>query len=176
VNNSLGVFAVSKHPIHPVLRIALPLLRWPIVLYPALMWIGGISSARYAAPLQKQLYVPIFAALWAVLALLPFVLIRGRIAFRIYCAAFLIVGGWLLYDSIVPFRYVAPDFAGQIEDSGGSYTMSVTREKCYYWITRFVPSSFESWLSVAFLLWPFLLGSVYHFAYIRGQRNAHYAL
>lgn len=147
-------------------------MRWPLVLYPALMWIGGISSARYAAPLQKQFYGPIFAALWAVLALLPFVLIRGHVAFRVYGAAFFIVGGWLLYDRIVPFQYVAPDFVGQIEDSGGSYSMSVTREKCYYWITRFVPSSFESWLGVAFLVWPFLLASVYHFAYVRGRRSA----
>lgn len=136
------------------------------------MAIGGIVSARYVAPLQKQFYHPFFAALWGVLALLPFVLIRSRAAFQIYCAAFFVVGGWMLYDSIVPFRYVAPGFIGQIEDSGGSYAMSVTREKCYYWITRFVPSSFEGWLSVAFLVWPFLLGSVYHYAYVRGLRNA----
>jgi hypothetical protein len=103
---------------------------------------------------------------------LPFVLIGGRAAFQIYCAAFFIVGGWMLYDSLVPFRYVAPDFFRQIEDSGGSYTMSVTHEKRYYWITRFVPSSFESWLSVASLVWPFLLGSVYRYAYVRGHRNA----
>jgi hypothetical protein len=136
------------------------------------MAIGGISSVRYVEPLQKQFYHPIFAALWAVLALLPFAVIRGRVAFRIYCTAFFIVGGWLLYDKIVPFRYVAPDFTDQIEDSGGSYAMSVTGEKCYYWITRFVPSNFESWLSIAFLIWPFLLGSVYYLAYRRGCRNA----
>lgn len=131
----------------------------------------GIGSARYVAPLQKQFYYPLFTALWAVLALLPFILIRRRAAYLMYFAAFSIIGGWLLYDIFIPFRYVAPDFQGEIQDSGGSYARSATDEKCFYWITRFVPSSFESWLLPAFFVWPLLLASCYHFAYIRGRQK-----
>lgn len=171
-NDKLSSISASKHPINPILRVAIPLLRWPFILYPALFALTGIGSARYAAPLQKQFYLPILEGLWAILALLPFIVIRRRTAYFFYCAVFCIVAGWLLYDLFVPFRYVAPDFRGQIEDAGGSYTMSVTDEKCFYWITRFVPSNIESWISPAFLIWPFLLGSCYHFAYVRGQRNA----
>ncbi len=113
-----------------------------------------------------------FVLAWSVLVLLPFVLIRRRIPFLVYCAAFFAIGGWLLYDLVVPFRYVAPDFHGTIEDPGGSYTKMGTPEHYDYWITRFVASSVESWLVVAFLVWPFLLGLVYHFLYVRVHRNA----
>lgn len=137
------------------------------------MRLAGGDFPHYAAPLQKQFYHPIFVVLWAMLALLPFILIRRRAPFLIYCAAFCIVGGWLLYDLVVPFRYVAPDFNGAIEDAGGAYTIRGSPDQGYdYWITRFVPSSVESWLELAFLIWPFLLGLVYHFLYVRGRRNA----
>jgi hypothetical protein len=163
---------VSKHPIRRVIRVAIWLLRWPLYFGPILMGLGGGVRLHYAAPLQKLFYRPIFMMLWAVLALLPFILIRRRIPYLIYCAAFCIVGGWLLYDLVVPFKYVAPDFHGEIEDSGGSYTQRGIGAHYDYWITRFVPSSFESWLDLAFLVWPVLLGSVYHFLYVRGHRNA----
>jgi len=166
-----GGLVVSKHPIHPVIRIALWLLRWPLLLGPILMGLAGGDRPHYAAPLQKQFYRPIFMMLWAVLALLPFILIRRRIPYLIYFAAFCIVGGWLLYDLVVPFRYVAPDFLGAIEDPGGSYTIRGAAEHYDYWITRFDPS--ESWLDVAFIIWPFLLGSVYYFAYARGRRDSY---
>jgi hypothetical protein len=160
-------------PIHPVVRIAIWLLRWPLIFGPIMMGLAGGDRPHYAAPLQKQFYRPIFAMLWAVLALLPFILIRRRIAFLIYCAAFCVVGGWMLYDLVVPFRYVSPDFHGEIEYPGGSYTIRGSPSMGYdYWITRFVPYSFESWWGLAFLVWPFLLGSVYHFLYARGPRNA----
>jgi hypothetical protein len=106
-------------------------------LGPILIGLGGGVHPQYAAPLQKQFYRPIFAMLWAVLALLPFILIRRRIPFLIYCAAFCLVGGWMLYDHVVPFRYVAPDFHGEIEDPGGSYTIRGSPSQGYdYWITR----------------------------------------
>jgi hypothetical protein len=89
-----------------------------------MMGLAGGDRPHYAAPLQKQFYRPIFVLLWAILALLPFILIRRRLPFLIYCVAFGIVGGWMLYDLIVPFRYVAPDFHGEIEDPGGSYRRS----------------------------------------------------
>ena len=111
--------------------------------------------------------------LWAILALLPFFLIRRRVPFVIYCVAFCVIGGWMLYDLFVPFRYVSPDYHGEISDPGGSYTIRGSTSMGYdYWITRFVPSSFESWLMLAFYVWPFILGSVYHFLYARGHRNA----
>lgn len=170
---SLGGSGVSKHPIHPVVRVAIWLLRWPLTLYPTLFALVGIDQTHYAAPLQKQFYYPVFAMLWAILSLLPFILIRRRIPYLVYCAAFCVIGGWMVYDLVVPFRYVAPNFLGEISDPGGSYTFSGSTSMGYnYWITRFVPSSFESWLFLTLLVWPFLLGSVYHFLYGRGRRNA----
>ena len=168
---SLSGLGVSKHPIHPVVRVAIWLLRWPLFLSPVLMRLAGGDGAHYAAPLQKQFYLPIFEMLWAVLALLPFILIRRRIPYLIYCAAFCVIGGWLLYDLLVPFQYVAPDFHGEIKDAGGSYMIVGWDQGYAYWATRFVPSSFESWLMLAFNIWPFLLGSVYHFLFVRGRRN-----
>ncbi len=41
-----GGVVMSKHPMNPVLGVALPLLRWPLVLHPGLTWIAGVSSAR----------------------------------------------------------------------------------------------------------------------------------
>jgi hypothetical protein len=169
----LGVLAVSKHPIHPFARIAIWLLRWPLYLGPILLGLAGGDRPEYAAPLQKQFYRPIFAILWAVLALLPFILIRRRIPFLIYCVAFCVVGGWMVYDLVVPFRYVSPEFHGVIEDPGASYATRGSKSMGYdYWITRFVPSSFVSWLMLAFYIWPFVLGSGYHFLYARGRQNA----
>jgi hypothetical protein len=170
LTSALGVLAMSKHPIHPVVRVAIWLLRWPLILSLILMGLGSGDRPHYAAPLQKQFYRPIFVMLWAVLALLPFVLIRRRIPFLIYSAAFCIIGGWLLYDLVVPFRFVAPDFHGVIEDPGGSYTIRGSSQQGYdYWITRF---DSESWSFVVLCVWPFLLGLVYHILYVRGHRNA----
>jgi hypothetical protein len=111
--------------------------------------------------------------LWAVVALLPFILIGRRKPYLVYCIAYCAIGGWMLYDLVVPFRYVSPDFHGAIDDLGGSYTIRGSASTGYdYWITRFVPSSFESWLDLTFLVWPFLLGSIYHFLFVRGRRSA----
>lgn len=170
---SLGDPGVSRHPIRPVIRVAIWLLRWPLIFGPSMMVLVAGDRPHYGPPLQKEFYRPIFVMRWAVLALLPFILIRRRIAFLIYCVAFCVVGGWMLYDLVVPFRYVSPHFHGVIEDSGGSYTIRGSTSMGYdYWITRFVPSSSESWLMLAFVVWPFFLGLVYHFLYVRGQRSA----
>jgi hypothetical protein len=169
---SLGVLAVSNHPFHPIVRVAIWLLRWPLYLGPILIGLGGGIHPHYTPPLQKVFYRPIFVLLWSILALLPFILIRRRVPYLVYSVAFCVIGGWMLYDLILPFRYVSPEFHGEIEDPGGRYTIRGSTSMGYdYWITRFIPSSFDSWLMLAFYVWPFILGSVYHFLYARGHRN-----
>ncbi len=44
----------------------------------------------------------------------------------------------------MPFRYVAPDFHGEMEDPGGSYTRRGSASHRHdYWIAGFDPASFE---------------------------------
>ena len=131
---------------------------------------GG--GAAYEAPLQKEFYKPIIGSLWFVLALLPFKLIRGRRSFLIYCFAFCVVGGWLIYDIVVPFRYVAAGFQGEIKDYGSTYSSGTSGGGYDYLITRFDPSASESWLSLSILVWPFFLGILYHLLYARGRWNS----
>ena len=156
---------------HPMLRVAIPLLRLP-TWYVALYAFNGLPDTRYVPPFQKVFYRPIFLALWGILAILPFILIRRRRAYIFYCGVFAIIAGWILFDEFFPFRYVAPDFTGEARDGGGSYNIASSGTHYSYYFTHFVPSSPESWFMPALVVWPLLLGTLYHYAYTRKHRNA----
>lgn len=158
-------FTVTKHPINPLLRVIIPLLRYPSWVA-ALFALSGVRYALYIPPLQKLFYRPVFLAMWGILALLPFILIRNRRAYLIYCSAFVIVGGWILFDTFTPFRYVAPNYHETVNE-GASYLTSYSDDHCSYYITRFNPSFIENWLLPVITIWPLLLGTLYHYAYAR---------
>ncbi|MBI5799708.1 MAG: hypothetical protein HZA92_03140 [Verrucomicrobia bacterium] len=89
----------------------------------------------YAPPLQKVFYAPIVLLVWGVLALIPFILLRSSIVFRIYCTLFFACLAFMAYDYLVPFRYVSPDFRGEILDSGGGFSSSGNHDSVAYWVS-----------------------------------------
>ena len=150
---------------------AIPLLRLP-TWYSALYAFLGLEYAKYEPPLQKLFYRPVFIFLWGVLAFVPFILIRRRWAYLTFCGAFAIIGGWLFYDEIAPFRYVAPNYSGAVPEDTFRYSTADDGYHTTFYISNFAPSSTEVQLELFFIVWPFLLGSLYHFAYVRNTRNA----
>lgn len=158
---------------HPAVRVVIWALRWPFLL-PAMLYVlaSALSyglNITYEEPLRKEFYRPIFGCLWYALALIPFRLIRSNRSFAVYCLSFCAVGGWLIYDHVAPFRYVAPGFVGEIRDDGSSCVSSITGDHCNYLITRFNPSEGGSWFVIIIIVWPFVLGVIYHFLHRRRQ-------
>src|SRR5204862_2708245 len=123
-----------------VIRIGIPLLR----LLPSYAAVYGVAALYdfgaktfivYAAPLQKVFYAPIVLFVWVALALVPFILLRSATVFYIYVTLFCGCLAFMAYDYFIPFRYVSPDFRGQIVDSGGGYSTAGNEDDIDFWVS-----------------------------------------
>jgi hypothetical protein len=165
-----------------ILRVAIPVLR----LLPAYAAVYGFAVLHdlgvkafiaYAPPLQKVFYAPIMLFVWGGLALAPFVLLRNNVAFRLYVALFLGCLGFMAYDYLVPFRYVAPGFRGAVSDAGGGFSRAGEIDRVDYWISypAFPPNEDDMWMLVVRVT-PLALAFVYRRSYrlwtARDQRPA----
>ena len=162
-----------------VVRILVPILRWPSTFWLILLGLHGAGESSLKAPLQKEFFVPLFFTAWAILALVPFVLIRRSLAYRAYAAAFLLVLGFLCCDLLVPFRYLSPDYLSPNYDGPrwgeGVKLGRIGGGKGHpndYWVTGAGLTEPGKLLFVVLLAWPLVLGTVYHRAYQRERRQA----
>ncbi len=153
-----------------LLRIAIPFLRL-LPAYSALLVLATLyefgpgAFVHYAPPLQKLFCVPIAQVLWACLALTPFVLLRSRAAFHIYVSLYLGCLAFMAYDYFVPFRYVAPNFQGEVRDGGGGFSRAGNDNSIDYWISYPTTPRGENWIASLFLVTPLILAFVYRRCY-----------
>ncbi len=161
-----------------VVRIVVPVLRWPVTFYPIILGLYSVGYAEWKAPFQKEFFVPWFSTVWAVLALVPFVFIRPPPVYRAYVVAFVLVLGFLCYDRFVPFRYLSPDYLRSDYDgprlAGGNGRIGGGKgEPNLYWVTGVGgPTDTFEFTLAALWIWPLVLASGYHWAYQRERRPA----
>jgi hypothetical protein len=113
------------------IRIGIPILR--LLSWYQAFWIIPFTEVLWAAPLQKQLVVPLAKLAWALLALVPFILLRFRRVFAVYAVGSSAVLMVLAWDYFVPFRYVAPGFSGTIP---GDNFYSYISGSVAVWVSR----------------------------------------
>ncbi len=143
-----------------LIRVLIPLLRLlPFYggLYAVMMW-------EYVAdepPLQKQFYARLVMVLWGVLALTPFIILRLRPIFHLYCILFFCCIAFLLYDTFVPFRYVAPGYQGPIRDNGVSESSASSGDHVGFWVSYPPSVDAEDLFKAAVYVAPLVLAYVY---------------
>jgi len=161
-----------------IIRIGIPLLRLlpfysAVWAFAALYDLGPKTLIVYAPPLQKVFYAPIVGFVWAALALVPFVLLRRSIVFYIYATLLFGCLTFMTCDYLVPFRYVSPDYHGEILDSGGGYSKSGNDDNIDYWISypTFPPNE-DVWPVWLVSIAPLILAFVYRRFYPLWTSNA----
>ncbi len=150
-----------------IVRIGIPVLR----LLPSLSAVYGFAALHdfgvrtfvvYAPPLQKVFYAPIVLLVWGGLALIPFILLRNSIVFRIYSTLFFACLAFMAYDYFFTFRYVSPDFRGETPDPGGGFSSSGNHDSIAYWISYPTFPPHEDDIPVALVrIAPLILAFVY---------------
>jgi hypothetical protein len=134
--------------------------------FAALYDFGAKAFIVHAAPLQKMFYAPIVLFFWGGLALVPFILLRKAIVFYIYATLFLGCLGFMAYDYFVPFRYVSPQFHGEIQAPGKEVSSSGNKDSVDYWISypTFPPHE-DDWPLSLVRIGPLILAFVYRRSY-----------
>ena len=161
-----------------LVRVVVWLLRWPLTWWPILTGLYSAGMAQNKAPLQKEFFLPLAHTAWAVLALVPFALLRFPRAYRAYLAAFLPVLGFLCYDLFVPFRYLSPEYLGpgyNGPDWGAGLVLGriggAKDQPNLYWVTGVMPPEPANLVFAALLAWSLLLGTAYYCEYQRARRT-----
>ena len=139
------------------IRVLIPVFRI-LPFYAGAFAVSMWEYVRYEPPLQKEFYARLAMGLWGVLALTPFILIRHRLAFLLYCFLYVSCLAFMLYDRFVPFRYVSPDYRGPVYYSD---TIAHSGDKVTYWVSNPPSLDGENILMVVIYATPLLLACIY---------------
>jgi hypothetical protein len=139
------------------IRVLIPIFRL-LPFYAGSFAINMWEHVRYEPPLQKEFYAHLVMGLWGVLALTPFILLRLRFAFAIYCFLYISCLGFMLYDRFVPFRYMSPDYHGPAYDSN---TIAHSGDNVTYLVSNPPALDAENILMAVIYATPLLLACVY---------------
>jgi hypothetical protein len=140
----------------PILR----LLSWLRALF-----IFSMGGVLWAAPIQKLFVVPLAHAVWALLALMPFILLRFRWVFVTYVTIFIAALAVLAYDYFIPFRYISSAYTGEILNPSGAYSRRFSGDDVDYWISNFTVPNGDDLMMTLVIVAPLLLAIVYRNVY-----------
>ena len=146
-----------------IIRVGIPFLR--VLIWYRALWAITVSGAVYAPPLQKMFVVPLTEFVWAFLALTPFVILRVRSIFIAYVTIFIAALVILAYDYCISFRYISPEYTGDISSASGSYSRRFTGDDLEYWTSNPSMPDIEGIMIVLVVIAPLALAFVYRHVY-----------